>query len=90
VLGDKTDFIHKVTLSGLYGIVPDEYENHEAIMGYDFRLDSLNTSQISLLVNRSTDYLLCYNKCYQAFVSYSTSAAYRKVLKKVSVNFKDL
>jgi 7-cyano-7-deazaguanine tRNA-ribosyltransferase len=90
VLGDKTDFIHKVTLSGLYGIVPDEYENHEAIMGYDFRLDSLNTSQISLLVNRSTEYLLCYNKCYQAFVSYSTSAAYRKVLKKVSVNFKDL
>ena len=89
-LGDKVHFIHKVTLSGLYGLVPNEYEQYEAIMSYNFKLDSLDKSQISLLVNRSTEYLRCYYKHYEAFLSYSTSNAYRKVMEDVSRNFEEL
>jgi tRNA-guanine family transglycosylase len=82
--GEKTKLIHKVTLSGLYGPVPEEYELESAILGYDFRLDRFNNAQISLLTERLTLYLERYSNHYIACIGYATSMAYRTVLEKVA------
>jgi 7-cyano-7-deazaguanine tRNA-ribosyltransferase len=87
-LGEKTKLIHKITLSGLYGLVPEEYEQEEAVLGYDFRLEAFNKEQIALVTDRLVTYLERYSSHYLACISYATSNAYRTVLeqavKKVS------
>jgi tRNA-guanine family transglycosylase len=87
-LGEKTKLIQKVTLSGLYGLVPEEYEQEEAILGYDFRLETFNKEQITLVTARLVAYLERHGSHYEACISYATSSAYRTVLeqavKKVS------
>jgi tRNA-guanine family transglycosylase len=87
-LGEKTKLIQKVTLSGLYGLVPEEYEQEEAILGYDFRLETFNKEQIALVTDRLLAYLERHGSHYDACIGYATSSAYRTVLeqavKKVS------
>lgn len=84
VLGDTTISIDKVTLSGLYGPVPEKYEAHEAVMGYDFLLDPLDQAQISLVTQRLVDYLKRHSHHYQACIGYATSKAYRIVLEQAA------
>ena len=36
--GNEGESIHRVTLSGLYGPVPEEFEGEEAVLRYDFQL----------------------------------------------------
>jgi predicted RNA-binding protein len=76
--------VHKVTLSGLYGLVPEEFEEEEAIIGYDFRLDPRDDSQIILLTDRVERYLERYGKRYEAWFGYATSLAYRTVLERIA------
>jgi tRNA-guanine family transglycosylase len=87
-LGEKTKLIQKVTLSGLYGLVPEEYEQEEAVLEYDFRLEAFNKEQIALVTNRLVAYLERHGSHYVACIGYATSSAYRTVLeqavKKVS------
>lgn len=83
-LGDMTKLLDKVTLSGLYGPVPEKYEAHEAVMGYDFRLDSLDRAQISVVTARLVDYLKCYSDRYLACIGYATSKAYRTVMEQAA------
>jgi len=83
-LGDQAAVIHKVTLSGLYGPVPEECEEEEAVIGYDFRLDPHDESQIILLTDRVERYLERYGKKYEAWFGYATSLAYRTVLERVA------
>ncbi|MEQ8998021.1 MAG: DUF5591 domain-containing protein [Coleofasciculus sp. B1-GNL1-01] len=82
-LGEKTKLIQKVTLSGLYGIVPEEYELEDAILGYDFRLERFNREQITLVTNRLVTFLERYSK-YDAYIGYATSSAYRAVLEQAA------
>ncbi|MFP4411161.1 tRNA-guanine transglycosylase [Coleofasciculus sp.] len=82
-LGEKTKLIQKVTLSGLYGIVPEEYELEDAILGYDFRLERFNREQITLVTNRLVTFLERYSK-YDAYIGYATSSAYRTVLEQAA------
>ncbi len=82
-IGDRVNLLQKVTISGLYGPVPEEYERHEAVMGYDFKLDPLNTAQIDRVVDRVVQYLQRYGDRYAACVGYATSRAYRTVLEEV-------
>ncbi|MFN6567466.1 tRNA-guanine transglycosylase [Dendronalium sp. ChiSLP03b] len=84
VLGDVTTSIDKVTLSGLYGPVPEKYEAHEAVMRYDFLLDPLDKAQISLVTERLVNYLKRHSHYYHACIGYATSKAYRTVLEQAA------
>lgn len=83
-LGERCTLVHKVTLSGLYGPVPEEYENEPAVLGYDFRLEPAYADQIALLADRLVAYLERYSNHYVACIGYATSRAYRTVLEKAA------
>jgi predicted RNA-binding protein len=81
-LGEELNKVHVVTLSGLYGPVPSEYEAESAIMGYDFRLEPSNQAQISLVADRLIEYLERYIENYHTRIGYATSLAYRMTLER--------
>ncbi|MEH2027269.1 tRNA-guanine transglycosylase [Nostoc sp.] len=83
-LGDVTTSVDKVTLSGLYGPVPEKYEAYEAVMGYDFRLDPLDKAQISLVTERLVGYLKRHSDHYHVCIGYATSKAYRTILEQAA------
>ena len=87
-VGVQTLTIHKVTLSGLYGPVPEEFEREDAIMRYDYRLDPTNADQIALCTERMIRYLTKYGNHYEAILGYATSLAYRTVLQQVAKQVK--
>ncbi len=90
ILPDWATSIHKVTLSGLYGPVPVEYEDHGAVLDYDFRLLPENSEQIDLCTERLVEYLTRHKKVYTYFVAYGTSNAYRTVFLKAARKFNEL
>ena len=73
--------IHRLTLSGLYGPVPEEFESEEPVLRYDFQLSPRNTSQIQLGADRLCAYLDKHANHYKLIVGYATSQAYRKVFE---------
>ena len=79
--GEAGTSIHRITLSGLYGPVPEEYESEEAVLRYDFQLSPRNTAQIQLGADRLCAYLEKYANHYKLIVGYATSQAYRKVFE---------
>lgn len=79
--GDAGASIHRITLSGLYGPVPEEFESEEPVLRYDFQLSSRNTAQIQLGSDRLCAYLDKYADHYKLVVGYATSQAYRKVFE---------
>lgn len=83
-LGEKVNLVHKVTLSGLYGPVPEEYESKPQILNYDFRLDVFDKKQIDFVSDRLLKYIQRFESNYDFFVGYVTSKAYRVVLEKVA------
>ena len=87
--GENQQFIHKITLSGLYGPVPEEFESEQAVVHYDFQLLPRNTAQIQLGADRFNAYLDQYKARYELIVGYATSRAYRKVLESVEKQHQD-
>ena len=87
VFAEKQDYIHKVTLSGLYGPVPEEFETEEAVIRYDFQLSHKNTAQIERCAARLVDYLKKYRNNYKFTIGYATSRAYRAVLTLTEARF---
>lgn len=79
--GEAGASIHRVTLSGLYGPVPEEFESEEAVLRYDFQLSPRNTAQIQLGADRLCAYLDKYVEHYKLIVGYATSRAYRNVFE---------
>lgn len=80
-LGGRESAVHKVTLSGLYGPVPEEYENEASVMGYDFRLETSDPSQIALVASRLAEYVERFSFHYKIAIAYATSRAYRTALE---------
>ena len=87
--GEDHRFIHKITLSGLYGPVPEEFESEEAVVRYDFQLVPRNATQIQLGADRFNTYLDKHRQHYELIVGYATSNAYRKVLGLVQKHHQD-
>ena len=87
--GEKQRVIHKITLSGLYGPVPEEFESEDALTRYEFQLSPQNLSQIELCANRFNDYLDKYGAHYKLIVGYATSRAYRQVFERVQKRQRD-
>ena len=81
--GENQSEIHKVTLSGLYGPVPEEFESEEAVVRYEFQLSPRNTAQIQLCADRFNAYLDKHGGHYELIVGYATSHAYRKVFELI-------
>lgn len=87
--GEDQRFIHKITLSGLYGPVPEEFESEDAVVHYDFQLLPRNTTQIQLGADRFNAYLDKHRQHYELIVGYATSNAYRKVLERAQKHHQD-
>lgn len=87
--GKNQGCIHKITLSGLYGPVPEEFEKQEAVVRYDFQLLPRNAAQIQLGADRFNAYLDKHGQHYELIVGYATSNAYRKVLERVQKHHQD-
>jgi predicted RNA-binding protein len=87
--GTKVNLIHKVTLSGLYGPVPEEFESEEPVLKYEFRLVPQDYKQTLICTQRIREYLDKYGQHYDLRVGYATSLAYRTVLEEVSKTSSD-
>ncbi|MBM3235762.1 tRNA-guanine transglycosylase [Candidatus Poribacteria bacterium] len=87
--GSKVNLIHKVTLSGLYGPVPEEFETEEPVLKYEFRLAPQDYKQTLLCTQRIREYVEKYSQHYDLKVGYATSLAYRTVLQEVSKTHSD-
>lgn len=87
--GNNQQAIHKITLSGLYGPVPEEFESEEPVVRYDFQLSPRNTAQIQLGADRFKAYLDKHSDHYALVVGYATSRAYRKVFERLQEHCSD-
>ena len=87
---DWKEMIDKVTLSGLYGPVPYQFEHAPQILAYDFRLTSSNRNQIDKCTNRLVDFLERHGSSYEYCIAYGTSNAYRTVFDKTVKKFSRL
>jgi tRNA-guanine family transglycosylase len=83
--GKLADGLHNVTLSGLYGPVPEESEAEPPVLEYDFRLDPINSEQIEFVADRMVTYLIRHRDRYLFCAAYATSRAYRDVLQRVMI-----
>ena len=81
--GENRRAIHKITLSGLYGPVPEEFESEEPVVRYDFQLSPRNSAQIQLGADRFNAYLDKHGDHYNLIVGYATSQAYRMVFESI-------
>ena len=86
--GHRWHQIHQVTLSGLYGPVPEEFEMLSEVLDYDFLLDRTNTKQLDLLTNRLDDYIARYSDCYELCIGYCRFTTYRKAFEQVASKHK--
>lgn len=80
-VGEAYKRCHKVTLSGMYGPIPLEFEDDLAVLQYEYILGSGAKKQIALITERLVVYLLEHAEKYQRIVAYVTAAAYRKVVE---------
>ena len=87
--GNNQRMIHKITLSGLYGPVPEEFESEGPVLRYDFQLSPRNTAQIQLGADRFKAYLDKHSDHYTLVVGYATSLAYRKVFERLQEHCSD-
>jgi 7-cyano-7-deazaguanine tRNA-ribosyltransferase len=88
--GEDSRGIHKVVLSGLYGPVPGEFENEDAVRRYNFQLKHYDQIQMELVIERVVSFLNCYGGEYELCVGYATSRAYREVLIAASNRYERL
>jgi queuine/archaeosine tRNA-ribosyltransferase len=80
-LGHRTSDIHKVTISGMYGAVPENFEREQPVLEYDYVLAKEDTGQIGLVTDRVRDYLETHGDQFDEVVAYVTSKTYRRVIE---------
>jgi queuine/archaeosine tRNA-ribosyltransferase len=80
-LGDRTERIHKVTVSGMYGPVPETYEDQQPVLEYDYVLAKEDTDRIDRITTRVTRFLETHGAEFDTIVAYVTSKTYRQVLE---------
>jgi 7-cyano-7-deazaguanine tRNA-ribosyltransferase len=75
--------VHIVTISGLYGPVPEELEEEPEILQYDYLLSSEAKDQVGAVTDRLLDYLQRFGSQYHTIAAYVTTRAYRSVASRV-------
>lgn len=79
---NKNVRIHIVTISGLYGPVPEELEEEPEVLQYDYVLSPEAKEQSQAVTGRLIDYLKRFGTHYRMIVAYVTTRAYRQVVKQ--------
>ncbi len=79
-LSDSTK-VHKVTLSGLFGPVPEEFEKTEPVLSYEYHLVSQDVERIEYIGTRLAEYISRFCDNYTKIVGYATSKAYREAIQ---------
>ena len=79
---NKDARIHIVTISGLYGPVPEELEEEPEVLQYDYVLSPEAKEQSQAVIDRLIDYLKRFGTHYKMIVAYVTTRAYRHVAKQ--------
>ncbi|MBP1923259.1 tRNA-guanine family transglycosylase [Halorubrum alkaliphilum] len=80
-LQERRDNIHKVTISGMYGPVPEEHETDKEVMEYEYVLSEQDTEQIELVRDRLISYLQEHGESYDLVIGYAASSTYRGVIQ---------
>ncbi|HEU5382287.1 MAG TPA: DUF5591 domain-containing protein, partial [Ktedonobacteraceae bacterium] len=90
-VNDALDSCHKVTISGLYGPVPLEFEDVDAVRTYEYILSTSAKRQRELVIERLVAYLEAHLNEYQRIVAHVAAGAYRSVVeaafKQITENF---
>lgn len=86
-LEDHRDRIHKVTVSGLYGPVPEEHETAEPVLSYEFVLTDVEEAQQELVTRRLRRYLEQHGDNYDVVLAYAVSKNYRKVIEEAFADY---
>lgn len=73
--------IHKVTVSGMYGPVPEEFEEEPPVKEYEYALSAEDDKQIRIVTERLTEYLNEFGGQYDDIVGYATSKNYKQVIE---------
>ena len=74
--------VEKVSLSGLYGPVPERFEKLEQVRSYDYYLKTGAHAQVELVIDRLAQFLQQYAGCFERVVGYATTKAYRQAMSK--------
>lgn len=77
----RRDEIHKVTISGMYGPVPEEKETEDPVIQYEYVLAEEDSEQIELVRDRIVQFLQAYGDCYDDILAYAVSKTYRNVIE---------
>ncbi|WP_276249152.1 tRNA-guanine transglycosylase [Haladaptatus sp. YSMS36] len=80
-LGSRRDRIHKITVSGMYGPVPEEKETEDPVLRYEYVLAKEDEAQQELVTNRLVKYLDDYGNQYDHILAYVASSTYRQVIE---------
>lgn len=76
------DEIHKVSISGMYGPVPKEFENLSQVKSYEYVLTNVESDRQQLIIDRLVSYLEKYGDKFDTIVGYATSKTYRSVISR--------
>ncbi|OLE30035.1 MAG: hypothetical protein AUI36_30305 [Cyanobacteria bacterium 13_1_40CM_2_61_4] len=79
-----------VSISGLYGPVPRQYESSPSVLHYDFKLTRNHPNQVSLVTQRTRRFLLRHSRRYDPIIAYMASPIYRSVVSKAAEQAKVL
>jgi predicted RNA-binding protein len=84
ILQDKWKRIHKVTVSGLYGPVPIEFEKKSNVLRYDYRLRSYSifNPQKEEIIKRLREFLETHGKNYKKIIAIAPDGVYKKVINQ--------
>jgi predicted RNA-binding protein len=70
-----------VTISGLYGPVPREFDDLEPVHAYEYVLSTSAKRQGALVAERLAAYIERYMHAYTQIVAYVTTRAYRDAVQ---------
>lgn len=88
-LAGKAQLIEKITLSGLYGPVPQSMENLDPVLRYDYRLRTYDifNPQKKLVAERLSAFLEMHGRSFRRIIFYSTKEPYRGIFEAAAKAF---
>lgn len=79
---ERLAMIEKVSISGLYGPVPERFETLPEVSSYNYLLGSSAEDQIRLITERLAAFLQRHGRHFSLIVGYATGKAYRRVISE--------
>lgn len=86
-LEEYRDRFHKISVSGLYGPVPEEFEETDPVMSYEYVLTTADEDQVELVANRLVRYLDQHGDQYDQILAYTTNKAYRRAIDEAFTRY---